>query len=98
MCKYFQTICKYVTEDNFYDTLDFLRDNQVQNLTFDKSKKIKLKYNNLLSAKHVCCLKIAQQGGDLSGFNNFIVNSEYVANIDEYIDMIDKNKKYINFI
>lgn len=35
---------------------------------------------------------------DLTGFNNFIVNSEYIANIDEYIDMVDKNRKYINFI
>lgn len=86
MCKYFQTINKYVSENNFSDTLDFLRDNQIQNLTFEKNKKIKLKYNNLL------------QGGNLAGLNNFIVNSEYVANIDEYIDMVDKNKKYINFI
>lgn len=98
MCKYFQTIYKYVSEDNFYDTLDFLRDNQVQNLTFDKNKKIKLKYNNLSSAKPDNNLKIDQQGGNLSGFNNFIVNSEYIANIDEYIDMINKNIKYINFI
>lgn len=86
MHKYFQTINKYVSENNFYDTLDFLRDNQIQNLTFEKNKKIKLKYNNSL------------QGGNLSGLNNFIVNSEYIANIDEYIDTVDKNNKYINFI
>ena len=86
MCKYFQTINKYVSENNFYDTLDFLENNQIKNLTFEKNKKIKLKYNNLL------------QGGDFTGINNFIVNSEYIANIDEYIDMVDKNKKYINFI
>lgn len=42
MCKYFLTINKYVSENNFYNTLDFLRDNHVQNLTFDKNKKIKL--------------------------------------------------------
>lgn len=40
MCKYFQTINKYVSENNYYDTLDFLRGNQIQNLTFDKNMKI----------------------------------------------------------
>ena len=52
-------------------------------------KKIKLKYDNPL------------QGGNLSGLNNFTINSDYIANIDEYVDMVDmvdKNKKYINFI
>ncbi len=39
MCKYFQTINKYVSENNFYDTLDFLENNQIKNLTFEKNKK-----------------------------------------------------------
>lgn len=42
MCKYYQTINKYVCENNFYDTLDFLTNNQIKNLTFEKNKKIKI--------------------------------------------------------
>lgn len=44
MCKYFQIFRKYVSEYKFYDILDFLRKNKIQNLTYEKNKKIQLKY------------------------------------------------------
>jgi hypothetical protein len=86
MCKYYQILRKYVSEYNFYDTLDFLRENKIHYLTYEKNKKIQLKYKNIL------------KGGDFSGLAKFEINSEYVANIDEYYDTLDENKKYINFI
>ena len=45
MSKYQQIIRKYVSENNIYDLLDFLRENKVNYLNFRKTKKIELKYN-----------------------------------------------------
>jgi len=81
MCKYYQILRKYVSEYNFYDILDFLRENNIQYLTYEKNKKIQLKYKNTL------------EGIDFSGLSKFNINSEYIANIDEYYDILAENKK-----
>ncbi len=99
MCKYYQILRKYVSENNFYDTLDFLRENKIQYLNYKKNNKIQLKYKKSFPINPVGSLKNNfQQGGDFTGLTNFNINSEYIANIDKYYDPSDINKKLINFI
>lgn len=88
MCKYYQILRKYIPEYNFYDILDFLRENKISYLNYVKNTKIQLKYKNNNSI----------QGGDFSSKKSYILNSEYSAFIDEYTDNLNKTQKYINFI
>ena len=86
MGKFFQILNKHISENNFYDVLDFLKENQINYLNYIKNSKIPLKYKNNFI------------GGNFSGKAKFSINSEYITNIDEYYDKDDDTKKYINFI
>ena len=99
MCKYQQILRKYVPENIFLDALDFLNLNNIQYLNFNKNIKIPLKYKNtLLTKSDFANPEHYQQGDTFSGLAKFDINSEYIANIDEYIDTDDSNQKFINFI
>ena len=46
MGKFFQILNKHISENNFYDVLDFLKENQINYLNYIKNSKIPLKYKN----------------------------------------------------
>jgi hypothetical protein len=85
-----RTILKqYISEIQFFDTVEFFKDNEINNLHFIKTKIFPLKLidNNLI-------------GGNEYNLELKINNNEYQVYIDQYSDNFDKNKdkEMINYI
>jgi len=78
---------KYIPEKQFFDTLEFFKDQKINYLYFIKSKILPLEFvnDNL-------------EGGKRYDLELKINNQKYKVHIDEYSDTDDDNKKIINFI
>ena len=78
---------QYIPEKQFFDTIEFFRDQKINNLYFIKSKVLDLTlYNHNLI------------GGDKYNLELKINNQTYKVHIEQYSDSFDKNLKIINFI
>lgn len=78
---------QYISKKQFFDTVEFFREQKINNLYFIRSRilNLSLHNDNLI-------------GGDKYNLELKINNQTYKVHIDQYSDSFDKNLKIINFI
>ena len=83
---------KYIPEKQFFDTVEFFKDQKINYLYFIKSKILPLELinDNLINSN--------LEGGKKYDLELKINNQKYQVHIDQYSDTLDKNVKIINFI